>query len=184
MSTKDNSAVSFLCMQFKEAHGFLEGTIQGVTSEQAHWTPPGLANPLGATYAHIAVSEDGIISGMLKGSAPLFATSWEGKVGVSELPPLPGPGGAGLPSWSKWARQVRIDLPALQQYAQTVYTASDEYLASLTDDDLNRPLNLSALGLGQHTIASLLSTALSNVQWHCGEIACLKGLQGVRGYPV
>jgi len=33
-------------------------------------------------------------------------------------------------------------------------------------------------------VASLLSTALSNVQWHCGEIACLKGLQGVWGYPV
>ncbi|HXV43061.1 MAG TPA: DinB family protein [Anaerolineae bacterium] len=176
--------VSLLQMQLKAAHEFLEGTMQGATTTQAHWSPPGLANPLGATYAHVALSEDGIINGMLKGSAPLFATSWEGKVGLNALPPLPGPGQNGLPAWNEWARQVQVNLAALQQYAQAVYANTEEYLASLSDDDLDRALDLSALGLGQHTVASLLSTALSNVQWHCGEIACLKGLQGMRGYPV
>jgi hypothetical protein len=97
---------------------------------------------------------------------------------------MPGPGQNGLPAWNEWARHVEVNLPALQQYAQAVYANTEEYLASLSDDDLDRALDLSALGLGQHTVASLLSTALSNVQWHCGEIACLKGLQGMRGYPV
>ncbi|NJN93411.1 MAG: DinB family protein [Anaerolineales bacterium] len=178
------SAVSLLSTQLKAAHDFLEGTMQGVTAEQARWTPPGLANPLGATYAHIALSEDGIINGMLKGGAPLFVTDWEGKVGLQNLPPMPSPGGSGLSSWSDWARQAEVDLPALQQYAQAVYANTEAYLTSLSDEDLSRPVDLSALGLGQHTVASLLSTALSNIQWHCGEIACLKGLQGVKGYPV
>lgn len=178
------NAVSLLRTQLKAAHDFLEGTMQGVTAEQAHWSPSGLANPLGATYAHIALSEDGIINGMLKGGAPLFVTSWEGKIGLQNLPPMPGPGGSGLPAWSDWARQAEVDLPVLQQYAQAVYANTEVYLASLSDEDLNRPIDLSAVGLGQHTVGSLLSTALSNIQWHCGEIACLKGLQGVKGYPV
>src|SRR5262245_54139516 len=113
--------VSLLQMQLKMAHEFLEATMQGVTPTQAHWSPPGLANPLGATYAHIALLEDGTINGMLKGSAPLFATSWEGKVGLNALPPMPGPGQNGLPAWNEWARQVEVNLPALQQYAQAVY---------------------------------------------------------------
>lgn len=178
------NAVSLLRTQLKAAHDFLEGTMQGVTAAQAHWAPPGLANPLGATYAHIIIYEDAIINAMLKGGAPLFATSWAGKTGLNQLPPLPEPGAAGLPTWGDWARQVEVNLPALQQYAEVIYGNTEHYLAALSDEDLNRPVDLSAVGLGQHTVASLLSTALSNSQWHCGEIACLKGLQGVKGYPV
>lgn len=177
------NAVSLLRTQLKAAHDFLEGTMQGVTAAQAHWTPPGLANPLGATYAHIIIYEDAIINAMLKGGAPLFATSWAGKTGLNQLPPLPEPGAPGLPTWGDWARQVEVNLPALQQYARAIYGNTEDYLAALSDEDLNRPVDLSAVGLGQHTVASLLSTTLSNIQWHCGEISCLKGLQGAKGYP-
>ena len=178
-------AVSHLRQQLKGAHEFLEGTMQDVTAEHAHWSPPGKANPLGATYSHLVISEDAIINAMLKGGAPLFATAWAGKAGVSELPPLPGPEASGLPPWDQWARQVQVDLSAARQYAQAVYAASDEYLASLTDDDLSRPIDLSAIGLGQQTVGWMLDAAvLGHVSEHCGEVSCLKGLQGVRGYPV
>jgi hypothetical protein len=183
MSNQENKAVSLLRAQYQNAHEVLEGTLQDVTSEQAHWSPPGTANPLGATYAHIVISEDGVINGMLKGSGPLSVSTWAGKIGVSELPPMPGPEVGGLPSWSEWARRVKVDQAALRSYAQAVYAATDEYLASLTDDDLNRSLDLSGLGVGQQTLGWLLTLMLSNVNWHTGEIACLKGLQGARGYP-
>ena len=96
MSNQENKVVSLLRAQYQNAHEVLEGTLQDVTSEQAHWSPPSAANPLGATYAHIVISEDGVINGMLKGSAPLSVTTWAGKMGVSELPPMPGPGVEGL----------------------------------------------------------------------------------------
>ncbi len=175
------NAVSLLRAQFKAAHDVLEGTMQGVTSEQAHWTPPGVANPLGATCVHIVVSEDGTFNGMLKGGAPLLASTWAGKTGVSEMPPMPGPGVDGLPPWNEWARQVKVDLPALHAYAQAVFAASDEYLASLNDEALDRSMDLGSLG--QYTLGSFLTTMLANVNWHTGEIACLKGLQGAKGYP-
>lgn len=178
-------AVPFMRGQLKDAHEFLEGTMQDVSGEQAHWSPPGKANPLGATYSHLVISEDAIINAILKGGAPLFATAWAGKAGLSELPPLPGPGVTGLPAWDQWARKVQVDLSALRQYAQAVYAASDEYLASLADDALSRPVDLSAIGLGQQTVGWMLSnTVVGHVSEHCGEVACLKGLQGAKGYPL
>lgn len=175
MSTQ-NSAVSLLRQQFQMGHQFLEGTMQGAATEHAHWTPPGKAQPLGANYAHVVISEDGLVNGLLKGATPLLASSWEGKTGISELPPQ-------APPWKEWAGQVQVNLDALRSYAQAVYENTDSYLASLSDEDLNRPLDLSAIGLGQQTVGSFLSILVFNIHTHTGEIACLKGLQGLQGYP-
>lgn len=184
MAMSTNKEVALLREQIKGAMRLLEGTIEGVTAEQAHWVPPGTANPIGANYAHVVIGQDGAIHGLLKKGAPLFATTWGGKVGVSEPPPAPSPGTPGFPDWSKWARSVRIDLPALRSYAQAVYAATDEYLASLSDDDLGRPVDVSALGLGSMSVKQLLTAGvLGNALTHCGEISCLKGLQGAKGYP-
>jgi hypothetical protein len=185
MTTKDNREVTLLREQLQSAQRLLEGTMESVTAEQAHWSPPGVANPIGASYAHIVLGQDGAVNGMLREAAPLFATTWAGKVGVAELPPGPDPGAPGFPDWAGWARRARIDLPALRKYAQAVYAASDEYLASLSDADLGRPVDVSALGRGSMTVKQLLTRGvIGNALTHCGEISCLKGLQGAKGYPV
>jgi hypothetical protein len=180
----ENKVVAFFLEELKAAHQTLEGTITGVTEEQAHWHPPGIANPVGATYAHVILSEDATINGMFKGQAPLFASSWAGKTGVSELPPMLNPQKPGFPDWSEWGRRVRVDIEKLRQYAGAVYAASEAYLLKISDDDLNRPIDLSVLGLGQSTLRFvLINGIMGNAFTHCGEISCLKGLQSVRGYP-
>lgn len=175
MSTQ-NKATAILREQFRVGHEFLEGTMQGVTSEMAHWSPPGKAQPLGANYAHVLISEDFLVNSLLKGSAPLLASTWEGKVGVSEFPPQ-------APPWNDWADRVQVDLEALRGYGQAVYQATDNYLASLSDEDLDRSLDLSMIGFGQQTLGGFLGILIFNVHTHTGEIACLKGLQGHQGYP-
>lgn len=168
-------ATILLREQFKFAHGILEGTMQDVTAEHAHWSPPGNANPIGATYAHIVISEDMMFNGMVKGAAPPFATTRAGKTGLSEPPPAPGAG-----SWDEWVRSVQIDVPALQGYAKAVYETSDEYLASLRADELGRELDLSQMG--KQTVGWFLgNNALSHISHHCGEVACLKGPSGSEG---
>ena len=171
-----NKTTALLRQQFKQGHEFLEGTMQRVTSEMAHWPPPGKAQPLGANYAHVLISEDFLVNGLLKGAAPLLASTQAGKVGVSELPPQ-------APPWNEWAGRVQVDVEALRSYAQAVYEATDGYVASLSDEDLDRPLDLSAIGFGQQTLGFMLSILVFNVHTHTGEIACLKGLQGQQGYP-
>ncbi|MBV7336055.1 DinB family protein [Chloroflexi bacterium TSY] len=170
-----NSAVKLLRAQYKGAHDVLEGTMKGVTSEQAHWIPAGTANPLGATYAHILVSEDGLFNGALQGGAPLMASSWADKTGLSE----PAPQGN---QWGEWGRRVKVDLDAARAYGQAVYAATDKYFATLTDEDLGREVDLTGIGLGKYTLGQISSILLNNVTWHTGEISCLKGLQGGKGY--
>lgn len=170
------NATTLLREQIQQAHGFLEATMEGVTPEQAHWTPPGTANPLAATYVHAIVSEDVAINMILKGGAPLYASTWAEKTGISEIQPL---------STAEWARRVHIELPATRSYAQAVHESTDAYLAQLSDDELARSIDLSNFGLGQLTVGAILNRlVLGHIDNMCGEISVLKGLQGAKGYPI
>src|SRR3990172_8172382 len=104
-------AISLFRQQVKEARDLLEATMNDVTAEQAHWVPPGRAMPIGAHYAHVVISQDIGLHGLLKGSPPMAATAWLGKAGTSELPAAMGPG----QPWDEWARRLRVDLQALRQ---------------------------------------------------------------------
>lgn len=178
-------AIALLREQLRQAHGALEATMEGVTSEQAHWVPSGNALPIAAHYAHIIFWEDMLVNVLFRDAEPLYATAYAGKTGASALPPLPGPDSDGLPAWDGWAKELRVDLAELRAYAQAVYGASDEFLASLKVDDLARTLDLSSLGLGPTPLWRILyGPFVGNVFNHLGEISCLKGMQGQRGYPV
>ena len=164
--------------QIEGAHEILEDTMADVTPEQARWSPPGRANPLGATYAHAILAEDMLINGLLRGSAPLVATSFAAKAGLSEPPPPPDQ------DFGDWARRVQVDLTALRQYAQAVYGNTTDYIRSLSEDDLNRTIDMTSMGLGKQSLAWVLGNiVLWHINAHCGEVSCLKGLQGARGYP-
>lgn len=162
------TAISLLREQLKLTFQFFMETVDDVTPEQAHWVPPERANPLGAIYAHAILQLDEVIA-QLKQNEPLFKTKSRGKTGVSEPR-----GSVSL----DWARRVSVDLPVLKQYAQAVYKAADKYIQSLDEKDLGRrmgPWNLAGI-LSQHGIAHLNNMT--------GEISCLKGLQGAKGYPI
>jgi hypothetical protein len=169
------NATTLLREQIEQAHAFLNVTIGDVTPEQAHWCPPGTANPLGATYVHAIASEDAAIHMVLQGNAPLFASEWADKTGVSEMQPL---------SSYEWARRAQVDLPALHRYAAAVHAATHAYVATLNDEDLARPVDMSQFGMGMQTVGSILNRlVLGHIDNMCGEISCLKGRQGGKGYP-
>lgn len=149
--------------------------VADLTADQAHWPPPGIANPAGAQYAHAILAADAVALGMLQGGAPLFATSWAGKTGVSQPQPQ---------ATQEWARTVHVDLPALHAYAAAVAAAVDAFVAGLNDDDLDRMIDLSRVGLDQRELGWALSALVEgHLNNMAGEISVLKGLQGARGYP-
>ncbi len=168
--------INLLRAQYKGAHDWLEGTMAGVTDDIAHWQPGGKATPIAAQYVHHLTAEDYFFNTLLTGNAPLMATSYAGKTGFSAPPPMG--------YWGDWACAVRVDMSLLRYYAQAVYAATDAYLASLTDDNLAQEQDLTGIGLGKMPLGAFLSTVLINCGNHCGEIACLKGLQGLMGYPM
>ena len=107
---------------------------------------------------------------------PLFATSWADRTGLSQLPPGPGEG-----DWAQWARSVEVDLAALRQYGDAVVAALEEYLAEVDAAEYDR--DAGARGLDGYSVGRFLATiTLPHLIVHTGEIACLKGVQGARGY--
>ena len=164
-----------------DARKVLDGTMADATQAQADYVPPGIANPLGATYAHVVWSEDMVVQGMFRQMPPLFASSRADRTGLSEPMPAPGPEWANYPDWT---RRVKIDLGALRQYAQAVAAETDAWIASLGETDFDRPVDLSSAGLGQHTLGTAIALLIAHhLGTETGEISVLKGIQGARGYP-
>jgi hypothetical protein len=103
---------------------------------------------------------------VLAARTPLALSSWAGRTGLSELPPL-----ARSTGWHVWGRRVRLDLAALRPYAHAVYAATDSYLAALPDEALD-----SAQG---EQPACLLSALLLTLAMRRGEIACLLAIERI-----
>lgn len=182
MSNGENRVISHIREQMKSAHWLLEETISDVSDEMGRFAPPGKALPIGAAYAHYVTGEDWMIHSMFQEVSPLMGGMWAGKSGVSEPPP--GPGDDWDTRFAAWSRRVRVDLAAFRAYAKAVYEATDTYLASLSDTELTREVDLSAMGMGKQTAGFVLDNALlGHAYCHCGEISALKGVQGKKGYP-
>jgi DinB family protein len=182
IGTRPTTRAELLRRVVSDARKILDGTMADVTQAQADYAPPGIANPLGATYAHVVCSEDMVVQGMLRQLPPLFASSWQGRTGLSEPMPVPGPEWV---NYAGWTRRVKTDLGALRQYAQAVAAETAAWIASLSEADLDGPVDLSNAGLGQHTLATAIALLIANhLGTETGEISVLKGIQGARGYPM
>jgi uncharacterized damage-inducible protein DinB len=173
-------AITALREQLGIAHWAMESTIDGMTLEQFRWQPSGTANSIADNYLHTVIGEDESVHGLLQGMATLASSSWAGKTGISMSPP----GAHGSPEWAGWVRDVDVDLSALREYAQAVYSATDQYVAGLTEADLDRKIDMTAYGLGIQTLNWILFVfVISHVADHMGEIGVVKGLQGLKGLP-
>src|SRR5919197_304856 len=169
--TVTSTRVDLLQRIVRDARQVLDGTMADVTQSQLDFIPPGIANPLGATFAHVVCSEDLIVQGMFRQVAPLSASSWAGRTGLSEPMPTPGQDWA---EYGPWTRRVTIDLDALRAYARAVAEQTDAWLAGLSELDLDRPMDLTGVGLGQHSWATAIALLLGNhLGTETGEIAVL-----------
>lgn len=109
-----------------------------------------------ARYAEALLCEDISVNGMLAGGRPLALSTWAGRTGASELPPLAGP-----VDWPAWGRRVELDLTRLRAYAAAVHAATDAYVARLPD------------GAVEPAFECLLTALLLRSAAHRGEIVRL-----------
>ncbi len=154
------------------AHKSLAEVMADVTAEEAAWTPPGVANPIGALYLHTAYDVDVAIHRLFQDKPPLWeAEGWGEKLGTT----------IDLDLSLEWARALRLDLDAAREYARRVFRAADEYVATLGEADFDRVI---PSGMGESTTLGQLLQAfvIWHVDAHCGEISALKGVLGLKGY--
>jgi hypothetical protein len=174
------TALQLLRYQLKSARGVFDGTIADVTPDMLHKDPGGKALPLGAIYAHLVFSEDAILQGMVLKKTPLSESSFKDKTGLDKpMPPMD-------ENWStaneEWSHSMRLDLESFRKYAKAVFAQTDAYVDSLTDEDLDKEVDLGAWG--KPTVATILADyIIGHIFSLTGEISVLKGIQGAKGYP-
>lgn len=151
-----SSAVGLLRWQLQLANELLDGAI--ATLPRAGRPAGGRAVRAVACYAEALFGEDVSVNGVLTGAGPLALSTWAGRTGASELPPL-----NGSVDWYGWAGRVELDLAGLRAYGAAVHAATDAYLAALPED---------AIEPGPECLltALLLTSAARR-----GEIGCLLG---------
>lgn len=160
---------------FGFAHQVLESVIKDVDIETLHAQLPGSTiGSVAAIYAHAVFGEDFFIQKSAQGKEPVHVSGgWSEKTGV-QLPPSP------MQS-PEWDAAVRIDdLAEFRAYAKAVYAATDDYVAGLSDADLDRPVDAGPVGqmpLGEY----LTRFSLWHLISHQGEVSAILGAMGKKG---
>jgi hypothetical protein len=155
-------------------HG-VAGQVLGDCGETLNNSVPGAKiGSIASIYAHMAFAEDGIINGMILGKPLLYVDQgWEAKTGIQH------PDG---PRQSEdWASTVKMDLSTFKDYATAVFAQTDAFFAGLSDADMDRKIQGP---IGETTVGWMTVNILStHFPQHLGEIAALKGVQGLKGLP-
>lgn len=156
--------------QAENGFAWLESIVRDVTSEQALWQPPGCANSIAATYAHIVRNADEDLNQRLFRRPRLNEGVWKGRTG------LPGDG-------NEFEAGSEIDWEALRAYGRAVAAFVLETVAAMNEFDLTVPADLSTPDIARWDGRDIVRLTVGHhLRMHGGEIACLKGLQGERGY--
>jgi hypothetical protein len=155
-------------------HEYIEAAIGDCEPETLLKTFPGATiGSIISIYIHAISSEDWTLQELIQGKPKLF---------VSEKFPERW----GLPPASEgeaidWTT-ANVPLAEVQNYAKTVYAATDEWLSRATDASLDQQI---AWHSGQTKSAGwvIADTIHVHLPFHAGEISSLKGLMGLKGLP-
>jgi hypothetical protein len=151
-----------------------DAVLGDTTDEQLNWTPPGTANPIKAPLTHLIMSEDRFIQTIIQGKPTIWeAEGWGKRVGLAFDPSV------GQAAWDAMV-STPLTLAPLLDYMAAVRAATDAYITTLTTKELDRQVRI----MGQEwPVADVLALLVVHVSGHIGEIAALKGMQGVKGLP-
>jgi uncharacterized damage-inducible protein DinB len=153
----------------------IDFTVADLTDEQLHQHREGaqIGTPA-SIYLHVSWVEDMVVNQMLQGNDTVYnRQGW-----AEKMPDAPVHLG---PSTLEWA--VSVHLPAAataMEYAAAVRGDVREYIANLSDEDLDR---LVPWFVGEVPLAEVLSYFVWDVANHTGEIAAMRGLAGMKGLP-
>jgi DinB superfamily len=169
------NGVEVLLASIKFTHGFAATVVGDCTPETlSKRVAGGNVNAIGAILAHAVGSEDFFVQRMMKNEPLIFVSGgWGAKTGIN-LPDQP-------QQSPDWTDGVKVDWATFMPYAQAVFASTESYIAGLSESDLDRvieaPFGKQPLG------AFLASIGTFHFTEHLGEIAALKGVQGLKGLP-
>lgn len=167
-------AKSLLKEQMSGARRILQSALAGLPQEMVVVQPPGTANSIGATLAHVVLDEDWLLSQAI--GEPLLYTGkgFDRKIGLAAP--------AGPFVTEEWARGVKLELAPFMEYASAVFARTESAIASFSPESMERAVDLGT-GTSMTGLLTVGIIALNHVSFHAGEIAALKGTMNLKGIP-
>ena len=166
--------VVYVQKQLAAAKRQFDGVMQETTEEQINWKPGGTANTIGVTLVHLANTLDNSFQKVLQDRPSL----WE-KEGWGEKLGLSGPPGR-VNGWDE-IKSKHLALEPVSGYAAAAFKQAEDFVAGLKAEDLERIVIMYG---NERPLAEVLVMQFTHTVVHTGEIAALKGMQGVKGLPV
>ena len=172
------STVQFIRDSLRQMHNMYDDAVRELTPEQLHWRANDNGLPASFVLWHYVRTEDNIIQFVLQHKSTVWLDGgYDARFGLHRTAQ-----GTGMSLQD--AQNLRLEpMDDWKQYTQAVWKSTDEYLSAASDEALQEKTLVKPLGEMpiQNAIGNM---CLTHGFTHLGEIAHLRGLQGLRGMAV
>ena len=161
-------AITYAKDQIASVFNLLNICADGLDDAQYNWSPPGTSNSVAKSHVHALTAIDFFVMRAAKGgemSWPVFASSHNLPAKGQEI----------------WSFEGEIPLAATKEFGQQIQKMALEYVATLKDDDLDTVID--AQFFGKQPLAFFLQLVSMHTAGHAGDMAAVKGMQGIKGLP-
>ncbi|MHB8377230.1 MAG: DinB family protein [Dehalococcoidia bacterium] len=161
-------ATEFAVNSINGALGFLDMCVSDVNDDVYNLEPAGTCNSIAKVHLHALSTFDFFVNGLISGQ-PLIWQEHAAKMGLPGTP------------LEIWKADTPISKSAVEEYASKLRPRVSEQLAGLGDDIFTREFDTTLAG--KQNGAWVLSLLPMHTSAHAGEIAAIKGTQGLKGLP-
>jgi hypothetical protein len=161
-------ASTYARQQLKSAFELFHACAGGMTDEQYNWKPGGTCNVAAKSHVHALSSIDFFVNAVVRAGKP----RWGEVAAAHSLPENP----LGI-----WAYDGPIPYEPVDVYGKKLQAEVLDYVESLSDADLDREIDTQFFG--RKSVAWLLQLGVNHLVGHGGDIAAVKGMQGLKGLP-
>ena len=162
------NAAEYAAGQLEQSLDLLKMCLSGLDDAQYNAPAAGTANCSAKTHVHALTAVDYFVNMLVGGGQ----SSW-GEVATK----------TGLPANPQeiWKSDAQIPLAELNAFSDRVREAALANVRKLSDADFDR--EVEAPIFGKRSVAWLLQLASAHTAGHAGDIAGVKGTQGLKGLP-
>jgi uncharacterized damage-inducible protein DinB len=165
-------AKTYLQKQIESMWHLQDAALTDLKDEQLGWVPPGTVSPIGVIWLHMLHGEDLFITTLMGGQLLWESDGWKERFGLEKVPEF----GA---DWSVFQDQ-KLTVEMLRAYMAAVRKQTQACLDITSEETLDETVKFFSDHDPKADIWILLS---HHILMHSGEIAALKGAQGVQGLP-
>ncbi len=172
------STIDFIRSSLKQMHNTYNDAIADLTTDQMQWRANDKGHPISFILWHYVRTEDNIIQFVLQRKPTVWMEGgWDKKFGLHATAQ-----GTGMSLAD--AQDLRLEpKEEFDAYMRDVWDTTDAFLAAADDDFLQQKTTVKPLG-EMPILNAIGNMCLTHGFTHLGEIAHLRGLQGLKGMAV